>query len=433
MPRTHRKRPAVTQHDLTETQAIDIIEKLRSGIPPRRYASRFSAGLDTFITNVRRRHLTPEPGGKIRFVSGSWGSGKTHFFRLLAEQAFDTGYLVSTVELTKNEAPFNKFELVLAAILRNVTAAESEPGRPAELPLADFLRGAIQREQDEHNLDAPEAVERLTERLFADPHIDIDVKRVVRAYWATYTASDADAPVLEERRGFLLQWFTGEAHKTQIRKEFDVQKTLSKENARLFLGSLVALSQFLGYRGLVVLFDESEMSHSTMRRSDLQQAHNNLLHLINEIGEIQGLLLIYAAVPEFFTDSKSGIGAYGALSARIGRPEDKPPVALDKIWNLDAVEFTPDHFAEAARRIRDIYLVAYPEDVDNLLSADQLESIVLYVVSQHGPYERISRWRAVVTSCVSELDRSLEGQPPRSPQASYESTRSVLDRLGDDD
>jgi hypothetical protein len=418
-------------HDLDEQQALDVIEKLRSGVPPRKYASMYSAGLDRFVANVRKRHLPGTPSaGKIRFVSGSWGSGKTHFFRLLTEQAFDANYLVSTVELSRHEAPFNKFELVLAAILRNIASSGTETDNPSATPLGDLFREAVEREQVEAGVETPEAVDLLTDRLMADSGIDIDMKKVIKEYWKTFTATDVEAAVLEERRGFLLQWFTGEVNKTQIHKEFNIQKTLSKENARLFLGSFVSLAQLLGYSGLLVLFDESEMTHSTMHKGDLKQSHNNLLHLINEVSTTAGLILVFAAVPAFFNDPKTGIGIYGALAGRIGRPDERPPAALDKVWNLDAAEITTEHYAEAGRRIRDIYLVAYPDD--DLLTESQVVELVTHVADSHSTYERVSRWRAVITTCVGELDRSLEGLPPRAPSDSYADAQSTLDRWGED-
>ena len=84
------------------------MESLLSGIPPKRFVSHYSSGNEDFLQDVRRRHLeSPSPRGKIRFINGSWGSGKTHFLRLLREEAFDAGYLVSTVELSVDQTPFN--------------------------------------------------------------------------------------------------------------------------------------------------------------------------------------------------------------------------------------------------------------------------------------------------------------------------------------
>src|SRR5437868_13899865 len=110
---------------LSPQAAEDIIEDLRHGIPPRRYVSLYSVGEGEFLEGVRKRHLESASGaGRIRFISGSWGSGKTHFLRLLREKAFDTNYLVATVELSRDETPFNKFEEVFYRIVRSITSPE---------------------------------------------------------------------------------------------------------------------------------------------------------------------------------------------------------------------------------------------------------------------------------------------------------------------
>ena len=312
--------------ELDEDTAFDIVEKLRKGLPPRRYASLYSSGMENFVANVRKQHLDRRSsGGRIRFVSGSWGSGKTHLFRLLAEQAFDANYLVSNVELSKSEAPFNRFELVLASILRNIASHETETGRDSATPLGDMLRLHLETVEQRTGTDLASVISSEKERLLADEAIDLDVRRVIAAYWETFQPGLSDAG-LQVRRGQLLQWFTGDANRSEMRKTYGVQRVLNKENSRIFLNSIVAVAKFLGYRGLVVLFDESEMSHSTMAKGHLAQAHNNLLHLINEIDSIAGLVMIYAAVPEFFNDDRQGIRIYGALASRIGQPESTPPL-----------------------------------------------------------------------------------------------------------
>lgn len=418
--------------DLDEDASQDIIEKLRNGLPPRRYASLYSSGMETFVANVRKQHLDRRSSsGRIRFVSGSWGSGKTHLFRLLAEQAFDANYLVSTVELSRNEAPFNRFELVLASIIRNVASDSTEIEGGVTSPLGEMLRLHLLSVAERENIDLPSAIEVERERLLADTTVDIDIRRVVVAYWATFRP-DAPEAGLHERRGQLLQWFTGEANKTTMRRDFQVQRVLNKENSRAFLTSIVALAKFLGYNGLVVLFDESEMSHSTMAKSQLHQAHNNLLHLINEIDTIAGLVMIYAAVPAFFNDDRHGIRIYGALASRIGEPEPTPPSALQRVWNLDAVAVTTEQFHDTARKIHKIYTTAYPDDAANLMQTNELLTRVDVVIAEHGQYERVSKWRAVVQECVKLLDLTLEGGTPLDPVASYRETKKLLDRFGDD-
>ena len=81
------------------------------------------------------------------------------------------------------------------------------------------------------------------------------------------------------------------------------------------LRSLGTFALHTGYRGLVILFDEAEMSYSVMRRSDLKSAHNNLLHLINGVDESEGLFLVYATTHEGWNVPLIGAGHRWAAGA----------------------------------------------------------------------------------------------------------------------
>ena len=163
------------------------------------------------------------------------------------------------------------------------------------------------------------------------------------------------------------------------------------------------------------LLDEAEMSYSVMRKSNLKQAHNNLLHLINSIDESEGLFLIYAATPDFFMDDRYGLSTYGALAQRIGRPEDRPPRAVDRVWNLDAIETSLDHYLTAAGKIRDIFLTASPDVGPKFITETSLRKFVSEIVRAHPEFSHVSTWRVVVTATVEALESSERGEALGSP------------------
>ena len=408
----------MTPADLDPLAAQDVIESLRSGIPPRRFVSAYSVGNEQFLDDVCRRQLEgPSSRGKIRFLSGSWGAGKTHFLRLLREAAFDAGYLVATVELSVDQTPFNEFEQVFFAIARAISSPQMyrEGDLRRALPFGEVLRRALLG--DHAAGDGAVSVERLQqakEALFADDGIDVDFRRLVAQYWDTFLPDQGDPITVADTRAHLLQWFVGEGSVAGVRGTFQVQKTINRGNARLMLQSLSRFARHAGFRGLLVLFDEAEMAYSVMRRSNLKQAHNNLLHLINGIDESEGAILIYAATPDFFGDERYGVTAYGALAQRIGQPEYRPPRALDRVWNLDAIPTLPEHYADAAARIRAIYLRAEPWAAERLLTEQEVRERIAELVRVHPQYSHVSTWRVVVTGAVKELDRSAEGEaaPP---------------------
>jgi hypothetical protein len=416
--------------DLDRAAAEQIIEKLRDGVPPKRGVSRYATGTD-FAEKVRDRHLSKEiSAGKIRFVGGSWGAGKTHFFRLLREYAFDQNLLVSNVELSSQEVPFNKFELVVSAIVRNIAspAMYHTVNLSAALPFGEVLREVLDHWTDEHG-SRHAAIEALNSDLMQQIDIDIDFRRVVVEYWKTFEDDGRTVDVLENIRGTLMQWFHGEGQATAFRRDFGVQKMVKKENARIFLASLGKFVRWLGFKGLLVLLDESEMSHSTMRKSSLRDAHNNLLHLINEAESVEGLVLLYAAVPEFFDDPKYGIKTYGALAQRIGLLEAKRPKPLDKVWNIDCLEQEENAFAVAAGKIRGIYEVAYADEAASFPSATVLSKHIEDVIAEHPVRSQVSSWRVAIKATIEVLDNALQGEELPRP---IDHHRSIVSSLADD-
>lgn len=411
---------------LTDVQAEEVINSLRMGIPPRRFASTYSAGWSDFLANVKRRHLSrPGSAGKMRFVSGSWGSGKTHLLRLLAEEAFGAGYLVTTVTLSKDEAPFNKFEMVFSRMIRGLTSPEMYQAGDLNLavPFGEALRHALVRSRKAEESLAT-TYSRESAHLMSNEGVDIDFRRAVCRYWETFTSTAEEDPEnsIQETRGQLLQWFTGEGSIATYRKQYGLIKTINKENAHLMLQSLSRFAQHIGYSGIMVLLDESEMQTSVMSRSTLKQAHTNLLHLINGIDESAGLFLIYAATPDFFDDPKHGIQQFGALAMRIGQPDDLSPRALDRVWNVDAAEHVPEDFRNAARQLRELYLAVEPEDAELLPQESELDAFVDDIVENHPKFSSISIWRMLVTGVIREFDNRIQGSAARSGKQVQEDT-----------
>lgn len=413
-------------------EARKIVNSLRMGIPPERGVDRYSVGHDKLVAGVRRFLLDDiEELGEIRFVSGSWGSGKTHFFRLMRALAFENNCLVSNVELSTNEAPLNKFEKVFYSIVRNIdTPLRFESEIEYAAPFGGLIHESLGflgtgNHQLGEEIDY-ESYDKARTRLASDKSIDIDFKKMIEHYWKTYLPDSPDEALREQHREEILQWFSGEGTVGRFRKEFGVNKIVSKENAKLMLRSLAAFVRLAGYRGLVILFDEAEQAYSIMRKSSLKDAHNNLLSLINNIEELKGLLMIYATTPDFFTDTKHGIVIYGALKGRIGDVKDKEPSALDIVWNLDAVNPDLADYQEAARRVTDIYADAYPDFSAIRPSEEEIQVFVRDLFERHSPLSPVRFWRVLVTALIRQLNALLEGGDMASAEEAY---TDVIDDL----
>ena len=416
--------------ELSQIEAEEIINSLRQGIPPRRNVSSFASGMD-FAGAVSKRHFENGVGsGKIRWVCGNWGSGKTHFLRLLAEEAFANNLVVSNVQISADQTPFNKFEKVFFEIVRNITSIGMyETGNINDsLPFGLVLKGALfERAEREGGLEI--AYKKLSAELLSQTDIDIDFRQIVKLYWETFLNISSHSQDIELKRARLLNWFEGEGTVGSFRRDYGINKVISKENARIILGSLGAFVKWLGYSGLIILFDEAEMTHSTMRKSSLRQAHNNLLHLINEIESCQGLFLIYATVPDFFEDPRHGVQIYGALATRIGKLGDSSPLPLDKVWNIDAIESSDKDFTDAANKIYSIYLKAFDGETQELMSQDDLVMQIANILIERPEFSAISSWRLAITATIETLDKSLQGATIPSAKVQF---ADIMKRLPDE-
>lgn len=391
-----------------------IVESLRKGIPPKRGVREYSVGHDKLIEGIKK-YLLDCIGdtGLIRFVCGSWGSGKTHLFRLLAEVAFRENLAVSSVELNANSTVLNKFNTIFAEIVRQIKSPEYFEGRREDelvsfnsiLEESYYYHCCGQRKRPSNI--TPQDHDKAIKIIMANKQIDIDFKKMICAYWESLRDNLPDSNQKQEE---IIQWFCGEGSIGQYRKKYEVSKIITKENSKLMLHSLVNFIKSSGYKGLLILFDEAEQYYSIIRKSDLQQAHNNLLALINNIESLSGLILIYATTPDFFYDEKHGIKRYGALAGRIGQPEEnRPPRALDSIWNLDAIRFDLLDYFEAANKIRDIYCKAYPEEASKLPTVDELKIRVEGLYQKNQRMSRMRFWRFFIVAIMNDLVDHIEG------------------------
>ncbi len=415
-----------------QSTANQVIEALRKGLPPQRGTNLYAVGHDKLMQGIKQFHLNGiSDKGIIRFLSGSWGAGKTHLFRLMRELAFDEGCLVSNVELSVDEAPLNKFEKVLYGILRNVITPTYflEQGQPQAAPFGTVLQEAmIFLATGKHSLAEPVTHEhygKACEKLMACTSMDIDFRKIVKKYWETFLPDAPDPAVIDQVRDEILQWFSGEGTKGVYRKKYEVNKMVDRGNAKIILQSLAAFVKLAGYQGLIILFDEAEMSYSVMRKSALKDAQHNLMHLINNIEGLAGVFLLYAATPDFYSDPKYGIVIDGALQTRIGKPEDKPPRALDVIWNIDAVKIDLKQYQEVGRKIRNIYLQAYPDSASTLPSDDAVDQLVDELLKEHPSLSQVRFWRVLTAGTVRYFDNAMEGEIS-TPRNTYQSVMATL-------
>lgn len=415
--------------------ALAIIDRLGRGIPPRIHTSKYSAGHENLLMDIKEEFLCIENlPGKLKFLAGSWGSGKTHVLRLIAEEALLSNWVVATVELSANEAPFNKIEKVVGSIIRNISdlAIEEDESRPT-FPLGSFVLGVVRKLSKDRGISENDAASELEKEIMSDSSIEPDVKKALRNFLQTLGKDDSFTnPALVDRRDRVMQWFVGESNRATMRRDFDIHTELDAGTADRMLNSIVRVIRTLGYQGLVVLLDESDMTFSIMKNAQLGVALNNLRVLLDSIDTKRSLLVFFAGVPDFWTDEKHGIMNYGALQGRIGPIPNEEPYVDSTVWNIDAIDVSSAMAIESATKIRKLFLIAYNKSSESIISEEELGRYALDIMENHPKFSRVSKWRMITTEIVKILRKSKAGVQIGTPEEERALAEVYARSLGDD-
>ncbi len=111
----------ITQENIEQLkpfQARAIIEGLRKGIVPTEYVSFFTVGRQNWLKFVEEDldNFIANGGGKVRFINGDYGDGKTHFMSVIQPARLQKNFASSFVVLTR-DIPIHKFEVVYQEIV----------------------------------------------------------------------------------------------------------------------------------------------------------------------------------------------------------------------------------------------------------------------------------------------------------------------------
>ena len=136
---------------LQKNIAKAILTSLASGTVPIKYSHLYNVGRDRQVETVLDEII--EGKSKLRFVSGDYGTGKTHFLSTIRHKAIENQFIPSHVILSPRETPIYNLQTVYTRILKNLIIIDDNVYSPIEAVLefvyAEFekwLKGYIQND-----------------------------------------------------------------------------------------------------------------------------------------------------------------------------------------------------------------------------------------------------------------------------------------------
>ena len=114
-------------NELSPEIARRIIDRVGGpGQPPEYGFQFFTAGLDPYLSVIQEEYLSSlvkDGGSAFKLVVGVFGGGKTHFLYCIRDAAWKENFITANVDLSPNETPFSKLDLVYKAIASKMNSS----------------------------------------------------------------------------------------------------------------------------------------------------------------------------------------------------------------------------------------------------------------------------------------------------------------------
>ena len=265
-------------------------------------------------------------------MTGRFGSGKTHFLRLMASVALEENYKI--IQFSAKDVWMHDFKEIYVEIF-------------TQCDIIKCLEGVSRRLIQEMGFDyhdIPEGM-KFIDYLSQNGMGDALTKREIRAQLrqlfldnpmmdnnfalvcSMLTGSILGYPVLEEQnQELLLAWLEGDRSikLSQLRALDFYPSRITKYNARHMLRSLAEVVRMGGYSGLFITVDDMEILIS---RSSLEAVHytkmkredtyESIRQLIDDIDSMKNIMFVYAFDRELIDNENAGLKSYQALWMRI--------------------------------------------------------------------------------------------------------------------
>lgn len=351
---------------ISKNVARSIIETVGgTGNPPEYGCQFFTAGIDEYLNPLEQEYLSShirEGGTAFKMIVSTYGGGKTHFLYCVRELAWKHGFALSYVRLSPTETPFHKLESVYQSIVSHLTY----PMNPEELlsgyeeGIESFIKVWYARKTSELQSKGVTG-----DRLKDELNTYISSMPNLNSISFTNAVKEAFRCLLDRREvdfSKILQWLRVEGTDKSLRN-FQILQKIDKSTAFSMIRSVVRWVREIGYSGLIVLFDEAELTPS-MSGKQKDTLLSNLRELIDECGQgtLANSMFFYAVPDEKFLEGRTQI--YTALNQRLSTVFEKlNPVGV-KIY-LDQLSRSPkDILVDIGMKLAPIFETAYSVKFD---------------------------------------------------------------------
>ncbi len=385
---------------LESKECRSIIKALKSGVVPGDGVDRIVVGREEILKQLRMDlQDVRDAGSGFKFYAGDYGSGKTFMCSLARNEALRQDFVVSFVNIDARELPMNKMETIYSRIINGMRTKDHKNIPAFDFILQEWLFKLETKVQKEQNLDPlnPDDSEKIknfisqeiNEQLENIRHFDSSLANAIRGYYEAVRTQDKEVETAA------LGWIKGEANiPPKYKSKFNVKGNVNKDNAINFLKSITQLMVNIGYKGVVIVFDELELIRNV--RHDLRNAaYENIRYICDMAAkeEIPHSYFIFAGTEDVFQDEVKGIPSYQALHARI--KSDKSFIK-GKVRDVRAPLIYLDNFDEerlnqVSRKVLEVHEIAYEWNSKGLITEKVISALIDRIANKFGKVSSVPR------------------------------------------
>ncbi len=390
-------------------QARSIIEELRKGSVPIDYVPLFTVGRQQWLSYIEDdlEHYIGQGGSKVRFISGDYGDGKTHFMSVVRHLAMEKGFAVSFVVLTR-DVPIHKFETVYQSIVQQLQGNFQGMGiRNLMTAWLEQLEKAFTSAPKE---DIEEKCLALAETLRNIPGMDINFANALSALLNNRFApmeEGEESDTREADKEVLMHWFEGGKVTKRELKPFQIYEFLNKSNSRQLMNSLILFLRHMGHQGLILLMDEME-TVVAMSASIRNAAYENVRLFIDNSEASQYLHIFFSIIPDVLISEK-GFKSYDALWSRVRSIGDSKRLNYRGVLvDIHQTPLKTEELMDLGRCLKRLHAIAYRWDSGEMVTDKVMEQIC----SSQKRMGVISEVRLFIKQLISILDLAEQGTSP---------------------
>ncbi|HEY1348948.1 MAG TPA: ATP-binding protein [Ktedonobacteraceae bacterium] len=342
----------MSERKISPRHSSAILQAFSNGVTPR-------IGLEHVVVGRRAEieallddldYRVARGGASFRLLVGPYGSGKSFLLQVVRSYALQRNFVVADADLSAERrltGTGGQGVGLYRELLKNM-ALRTRPEGGAFAPLLEHWMNSIQEEVMRTADLAPENPRfallleqkvQETLRAFSALSNSFDFARVLSLYWQAYQSGD------DGKMDCAIRWLRGEYQAlNDVRVDLHVNSMVTDKNWYNYLKLFAAFFQLIGYKGLVLFFDEAvnlyKISNSVSRNNNYEQ----LLTLFNDVnqGVARQIGLVFSGTPQLVEDPKRGLYSYEALRSRLQesrftrdgqRSFAGPLIRLDRLTN----------------------------------------------------------------------------------------------------